>query len=107
MKTFLIASPLNHRETVALTEWPDAYLHVRDEQSGDEWVCPIHGNAHLDLETLVKKWVSDEFGGELELDGGFMRGLAGTHYARIMTDNRPPDSIVCWTSGGVFLKQIP
>jgi len=46
----------------------------------------------------------ENFGGELMLDGELMPRLAGEYYARIMTDGRPADSVICWESGGFYLK---
>jgi hypothetical protein len=85
-------------------KYPDCYLHVRDEKSGEEWIMPIRGNSLLDLKHQVKIWIKKEFGGELVLDGNIMPKLAGDYYAKIMTDGRSPDSVVCWTSGGFYLK---
>ncbi len=86
--------------------WPDCYLHVREERSGEQWICVIRGNEKLDLTKLVRKWVQAEFGGELSLDGGIMHRLSGDYYARIMTDGREPESVVCWTGGGFYLKGV-
>ena len=93
---------MNSTETE--TVYPDCYLHVRDEHSGQEWIVPIHGNAKLDLARLVDRWVKREFAGELKRDGGLTPRLSGDYYAQIKTDGRPPDSVVCWTSGGFYLK---
>ncbi len=41
---------------------------------------------------------------EFRLDGDLMPKLNGDYYARIMTDGRPPESVVCWSSGGFYLK---
>jgi hypothetical protein len=87
------------------TEYPDCYLHVQECRSGQEWIMPIRGNAHLDLEKLIRKWAKAEYAGELVLDGKTVPRLDGDYYAKIMTDNRPPTSAVCWTSGGFYLKQ--
>jgi len=86
------------------TKYPDCYLHVYECRSGESWIMPIRGNAKLDIERLVKKWADQEYGGELKLDGELMPGLEGDYYAKIMTDGRPPDSCICWTSGGFYLK---
>jgi hypothetical protein len=86
------------------TKYPDCYLHVREERSGEEFIKPLRGNSSLDLKYQVKKWIKENFGGELMLDGKLMPRLSGDYYARIMTDGRPPDSVVCWTSGGFFIK---
>lgn len=104
MKTMLIASPLNRHETEQPAQWPDCYLHVTECRSGDTWVVPIRGNAKLDLRTRLESWVKSEYGGELRIDGQLMPGLDGDYYGKIMTDGRPPDSVVVWESGGFYLK---
>ena len=83
--------------------YPDCYLHVQECRSGQEWIMPIRGNAKLDLTRLIYRWVKQEFSGELALDPPITRH-EGEFYARIMTDGRPPDSVVCWTSGGFYLR---
>ena len=85
-------------------KYPDCYLHVTKCQSGETFIQPIRGNEKLDIKKLVKKWIKREYAGELALDGELMPRLDGTHYAKIMTDGRTPDSAVCWTSGGFYLK---
>lgn len=85
-------------------KYPETYLHVRECRSDQEWICPIRGNAKLDLKRRVAQWISQEFAGELTLDGEIMPKLDGEFYARIMTDGRPPSSVVCWTGGGFYLK---
>lgn len=85
-------------------KYPDCYLHVMECRSGREWIVPIKGNATLNLERRIKGWCRQEFGGELTLDGKIMPKLEGDYYAKIITDGRPPDSVVCWTSGGFYLK---
>lgn len=84
--------------------YPDCYLHVEECRSGQTWIMPIRGNSLLDLEHQIKRWIKQEFGSELALDGETMPRLSGDYYARIMTDSRPPESAVCWTSGGFYLK---
>ena len=82
---------------------PDCYLHVRECRSGEEWIIPLRGNSSLDLKYQVKKWIRREFGGEYRLDGKLMPKLEGDYYAQIMTDGRPPESCICWDSGGFYL----
>jgi hypothetical protein len=60
----------------------------------------------MDLDALVDAWIASEFCGELQRDGKLMPRLEGDYYAQILTDNRAPDSAVCWTSGGFFLKLV-
>lgn len=87
-----------------LHEFPDAYLYVYECRSGEEWIRAIRGNGSVDLATNIKKWVKEEFCGEFRLDGEIMPKLEGEYYAKILMDGRPPDSVVCWDSGGFFLK---
>lgn len=82
----------------------DCYLHVEHCQSGETYIQEIKPNWTLGLKTRVKYWLKTEFSGELALDGELMPSLQGEYYARIMTDNRQPDSIVCWTAGGFYTK---
>lgn len=84
--------------------FPDCYLFVEDCKSGETFIQEIKGNGSLNLTYQVKKWIKRQFCGELSLNGKLMPKLSGDFYARIMTDGRPPDSIVCWTAGGFFLK---
>lgn len=84
--------------------YPETYLHVQHCGSGQEWIVPIRARQALNLERRVKEWIRSEFGGELRLDGDFMPKLDGDYYAKIMTDARPPESGICWESGGFYLK---
>ena len=85
-------------------KFPETYLHVRDNNTGKEWICPIGDETPLDLRKLVLQWAGDTFSGELTLDEKLMPKLDGDFYARIMTDGRPPSSVFCWTGGGFYLK---
>jgi len=82
----------------------DCYMVVRECRSGQEWVRPVRKREKVDLEALIRKWAKEEFDGELRLDGKLMPRLEGDYYARIITDGRPPDSVVVWASGGFYLK---
>ncbi len=85
-------------------EYPECYLHVEECRSGETWIFPLRGNAKLDIKHQVKRWVKQEFGGDLQLDGEPMPKLQGDYYAKIMTNGTPPDSVVCWSSGGFYLS---
>lgn len=84
--------------------YPEVYLHVTECRSGESWIVPLRGNSTLDIKHQVEKWAKAQFSGELALDGELMPKLDGDYYASIMTDFRPPDSVVCWSSGGFYLK---
>lgn len=88
------------------TKYPDCYLHVLECRSGQTWILPIRGNGLLDLRHQIKRWVKQEFCGEIALDGGIMPKLEGDYYGKVMTDGRPPDSVVCWQCGGFYLKAV-
>ena len=87
-----------------LTGYPDTYLHVVECRSGETWIVPIGDNDQINLRDNVAAWVESQFCGELEIDGSMMPKLDGDYYARIMTDGRPPESVVCWDGGGFYLK---
>lgn len=87
-----------------MTEYPDCYLHVEECRSGETYIKPLSDEDILDLETQLDLWIESEFCGELERDGDIMPRLQGDYYAKIMTDGRSPDSVVCWESGGFYLK---
>ncbi len=84
--------------------YPDCYLHVLECRSGETWIVPIGDNDLIDLQTNIDKWVQSQFSGELVLDPPLMPKLDGDYYAKVMTDGRPPDSVVCWQGAGFFLK---
>ena len=84
---------------------PECYLHVTECRSGETWVLPIRGNGLLDLRHQIARWTRQEFDGELVIDGKLMPKLDGDYYGKIMTDGRPPDSVVCWDGGGFYLKE--
>jgi len=85
-------------------KYPDCYLYVEECGSGETFIQSIRGNEKLNLRNLVKKWIKKQFANELTLDGDLIPKLSGDYYARIMTNGRPPESVVCWTSGGFYLK---
>ena len=86
------------------TAWPSCYLHVTSCREGLEWVCPLRGNASINLEHQVTRWVREYFGGDARLDRGIMPKIEGDYYAEIKTDGRPPESVVSWVSGGFYVK---
>lgn len=86
-----------------MSNYPDAYLHVEECRSGEVWIMALRGNSKLDITHQVKKWIKEQFCGELRLDGKLTPKLQGDYYAKIVTDGRPPDSAVCWSSGGFHL----
>ena len=90
-----------------VSQYPETYLHVREERSGQEWIMPLRGNSSLNLRHQIAKWVKSEFCGELFISGKLSPKLAGDYYGKIMTDGRPPDSVVCWDGAGFYLSDEP
>jgi hypothetical protein len=82
----------------------EAYLHVVENRSGQNYVMAIEGDELLCLETLVKKWIEKEYSGELKLDGDLVDTSGGDYYAAIRTDWRKLDSGTVWQSGGFYQK---
>ncbi len=87
-------------------KYPETYLHITECSTGDEHIMEISGNKTLDLELRIKEWLKREYCGEVILDGELMPKLDGQYYAKIMTNGRPPDSVVCWEDAGFFTKVV-
>jgi len=83
-------------------EFPRFYLHVGDCKTGQEWIRPLRGSSLMHLETQVRKWAKETFGGELYLDGKIIRKHEGDYYGQLITDSRGPDGIA-WDAGGFWL----
>lgn len=81
----------------------ETYLHIQECRSGEEYTMEITPRMKLDIERLVKRWVKNEYGGELRVSG-FEPRLEGEYYARIITDWRKPDTILCWASTGFWTE---
>jgi hypothetical protein len=85
--------------------YPDKYLHVSHEESGETWIMPIADDDPLSLEKLIDKFLLQQFGGELERDGEIDDYVKlGDYYARIIMDGRPPEDKISWQSCGFNTK---
>lgn len=42
-------------------KYPETYLHVRYNKSGQEWIMSLRGNSRLNLKTQIKNWVKKEY----------------------------------------------
>lgn len=83
----------------------ETYLLVEDCRTGQEWVVEFDENSTLDLREQVEAWVEEEFCGELKIDGELTPAFEGDYYAQIKTDWATKDSVVCWESGGFYLRE--
>lgn len=99
-------SDMSKYNRIEVYAYPDTYLHVREYRSGEEWIVPIADEDPMNIETLVDRWIAQEYSGELVRDGRLIPRLEGDYYAQIKTDGRPPESAVCWSSGGFYLKGV-
>ena len=82
------------------------YLHVYDCRTGEDYFTEIEDDESLDIEEQVLNWVEARFSGELLMDSSIMHGLEGDFYATIKTDFTSPDSVICWSGGGFYLKGV-
>jgi hypothetical protein len=80
------------------------YLHVTENRSGENYTMKIEYEELLCLETLVDKWIAEQFCGELQRDGELCDNVGGDYYAAIRTDWNKLDSVIVWQSGGFYLK---
>jgi hypothetical protein len=84
-------------------EWPKQYLHVRECRTEEVWVVPLSPRATMDLERQLRKWIKQEWAGEMFLDGKPMPRVEGDYYAQLIIDGQSPDGVSCWESGGFYL----
>ena len=91
----------------AKDKYPDQYLHILECRSGEQWIMPLRGNASLDLTKQTKKWIRQEYCGELFLSGDMQPKLDGDYYAKIITDGRQPDCGIVWDGAGFWLSDEP
>jgi hypothetical protein len=80
------------------------YLHVVENRSGENYTIKIEDEELLCLETLVDKFIDEQFCGELQRDGELCDNSGGDYYAAIRTDWNNLDSVTVWQSGGFYLK---
>lgn len=83
--------------------YPEQYLHIRDNRSGEEYLVPFEADEPMALEAMTDRWIAEHSGGELVRDGAMTRSIDGDYYARIMTDGRSPESVCCWDGAGFYL----
>ena len=86
--------------------YPETYLYVVENRSGENWIMPLTQDTPLDLWALIEQWAKLEYDGEAIVDGALCQTWGGDYYAAINTDGRSPDSPICWQSAGFFLKCV-
>jgi hypothetical protein len=80
------------------------YLHVVENRSGENYTMEIKDEDLLCLETLVDKWVAEQFYYDFDRDGELCNSVVGDYYAAIRTNWNKLDSVVVWASAGFYLK---
>lgn len=93
-------------QTLAPIEGPfNQYLLVTDND-GNEWIQEIKDDELLDLETLISKWIQIHYGEDCSLCRPFdsTNKIFGDFYAVIITDGRPPDTLVIWEGAYFFVN---
>ena len=79
--------------------WPQLYLRVIIRSYGSTFLMDIADNEPLDIKALIHKWVKDLYGDDdhhVHISRP-VRGLC-EYDAAIITDGRPPDSCIVWSS---------
>ncbi len=84
--------------------YPETYLYVYHNRSGDFWIQEIQPNWLMDITARIKHFLKTEFSGELKLDGKPISMIDGDYTATIYTDYREPDGGVCWDCAGFYTK---
>ena len=82
--------------------YPEQYLLITDNGSGENTIIELGVNALLDLETLVTDYF-DALGFSVSIQTGIGKH-ACDYYAAIKTDGAHPDSVRVWDSCGVFIN---
>jgi hypothetical protein len=79
--------------------YPDQYLRVYSRRDGETFIMPIAENEPLDIDALIHKWVKDRYGDD-DHNVHVSRTVRGLreYDAAIITDGRPPDSCIVWSS---------
>ena len=85
--------------------YPDQYLLITDNQSGEDKIYPLSARVKLDLKLRIKVALKEEYCGEIALDGDLIpAGHGGDYYAAIITDGRSPEDSIVWESAEFFTK---
>lgn len=81
------------------TTYPDQYLRIYSRRDGETFIMPIADDEPFDIDTLIHKWVKDRYGDD-DHNVHISRPVRGLceHDAAIITDGRPPDSCIVWSS---------
>lgn len=79
--------------------YPDQYLRVYSRRDGETFIMPIAEDEPLDIDTLIQDWVKYRYGDD-DHNVHISRPVRGLceHDAAIITDGRPPDSCIVWSS---------
>ena len=84
------------------TTYPEQYLLITNNGSGENTIIELGVNALLDIETLVTEYF-DELGVSVSIETGIGK-YACDYYAAIKTDGAHPDDVRVLDSCGVFIN---
>jgi hypothetical protein len=84
------------------TTYPEVYLLITDNGSGENTIIELGVNALLDIETLVTNYF-DALGISVSIETGIGKDYCD-YYAAIKTDGAHPDDVRVWDSCGVFIN---
>jgi len=84
-------------------QYPETYLRVVNNQSGQEWIQEIKPRWIIDLRTRIAHFLRTEFSGEVKISGDLSE-LDGEYTASIYTDGRRPEFFVCWDVKGFWTE---
>lgn len=79
-------------------KYPNQYLLIKESATETETIYPFRANCILDIQRLVKKWVKEQFCGEMKAVGFGKAGWGGQFIAEIKLNGEPPSSITVWES---------
>ena len=82
--------------------YPETYLHICHNQSGEHWIQEIKSNWIVDIKVRIKHWIKTQFCDEIKLNGDIMPMVDGEYTATIYTDGREPDGGICWDCAGFY-----
>ncbi len=86
-----------------LDQYPDQYLYVEHNASGEKWIMPLSPRRSLDIKKLTREFVDLEC---LRPDDDIIswanNSFSGEYSVAIITDGRHPFGGIVWTSNSFY-----
>lgn len=85
--------------TMDFIPFPEQYLRVIIRSDGSTFIMDIADDEPLDIDALIHKWVKDRYGDD-DHNVHISRPVRGLceHDAAIITEGRPPETCIVWSS---------